>query len=156
MTPHTRTGLSKWDKITMWSIAALVFGFVGTVTLDLADIHGTVANIIGVPFMLLEIAGFVMSFIAAPKVFGGIKTGVTAVIAGFVFFIVGKIMKETPEPSIIMGVEFPPFSDPLYIIGSPLYALGIFVMIVGSIMAVVTYLRRILRAVEGNKPNGNS
>lgn len=145
---HTNTGLSKWEKITMWSIAAFFIGFIGMIAIDLTGITGTWADVIGIPLGLAELIGLIMAFVSAPKVFGGLKTGITALIIGAALFIIGTALRNSADPSYIMGVEFAPLSDPLYIIGSPMHFRGILFMIVGGIMAIVTYLRRVLQAVE--------
>lgn len=147
----THTHLEKWDKITKWSIAALIIGFTITTLVDINDGPWW----IGTPFNLASITGLVMSFVGAPKVFGGLKVGVFSLIAGAVIWFTGMTMKDVPEPSIIVGVEFPPLSDPLYTVGWDFVYYGAIIFIVGGIMAAVSYLRRVLRAVESKTTTSN-
>ena len=149
----THSHYEKWNRITKWSITAFVVGLIGGILADLIDADWTVVP--WILFNLATVAGLVMSFVGAPKVFGGLKTGITALIVGAVLFIVGNGMLDQVGSDTVLGVEFTHFSDPLYIIGKPLHTHGILFMIVGGIMALVSYLRRILKAVEGNPTASN-
>lgn len=142
---HTSTGLSKWEKVTMWSIGTFVLGLTFSLIADINKWPTLLQSLL----QLAALAGFIMSFVSAPRVIGGLKTGIISMIAGAVTWFVGMTMKSIPEPSYIIGVEFAPFGDPLYIIGWQFVYYGATMFIVGAIMAAVTYLRRVLRAVEG-------
>lgn len=145
----TLTHTQKWDRITKISLAAFVLGLAGMIALDLLD----VASVLQLLFMLAAIVGLIMSFIAGPKTLGGLKTGIIGLITGAVFWIAGTAMINNVGHDTILGVEFLHFSSPLWIIGWPLQAYGMIILIVGGVMAMVTYLRRVLKAVEGNKAN---
>lgn len=133
-----------WKKITTWSITALAVGAIATLIAD-ANRWTWWASL---PFNLAMLAGLVVTFIGAPKLFGGLKVGIVSLITGAALWAAGMIMKGIPDSSTILGVEFSPFGHPLYIIGWDLVYYGAILFIVGGIMAVVSYLRRVLRAVE--------
>lgn len=146
---HTRNSLSKWDKITMWAIGT----FAVCLTLHLILRVNNVASGLAFTLSIIALIGLVFTFIGGAKTLGGIVTGLTSLISGAVVWFVGMTMKEYPESSYIVGVEIPAFGDPLYIIGWAILYYGAIMFIVGAIMTVVTYLRRVLKAVEGNKAN---
>lgn len=140
----SRTHTQKWDRITKISLTAFVVGLTGRIFLDILD----VASILQLLFMLAAFVGLVMAFIGGVKTFGGLKTGVTSLITGAVFWIAGNGMLESVGSDTILGVEFPHFSDPLYIAGWPINNFGMLLLAVGAVMTIVTYLRRVLKAVE--------
>lgn len=145
MKNHTHA--EKWKKITKISLAIFVIALIGGLGLNLAGFRG-IAALLG----LVELAAMITTFIGASKAIGGLKTGVIALITGAALFIVGHAMLSYTEPSMILGVEFAPLGDPLYIAGYPLRLRGIWLLIIGGIMAAVSYLRRVLKAVENKSP----
>lgn len=129
----------------MAAIATFVVGLAVHLMLEVSNIASGLSFILNI----LAFIVLILALTAGAKTFGGLATGITSLIAGAVIWFVGMTIKEYPEPSYIIGVEFPPFSDPLYIMGWAILYYGAIMFIVGHIMAVVTYLWRVWKAVEG-------
>lgn len=146
MTTHTHTTNRKWNKITKISIAAFAGGAVLNAIVRLLDIEWLV--IVGALANLVAVAGLILGFIGAVKVFGGLKTGIITLVTGVVLYIIGQILVSAAGTMRFLGGEISDFNHPAFIIGQPVTVYGTIIGIVGFIMAVVTYLRRVLKAVE--------
>lgn len=149
MDAHTRA--DKWRRITTLAIAVFLVSLIGGQIFGVMDADW--ALVIADLFFWVTLAAMIMWLVAAPKVFGGLKAGVVALVAGVAFFVVGAVMLSMVETSRFMSVDIPDSSSPLYLIAMPLRFSGIALLVAGAVMAVVSYLRRVLKAVEST-PTG--